>query len=69
MMAGTSHQYSYDGIYGSSDGTTISTSSHHSIRVSGDNQATKEIMEAFFPVLVLIVLEIYSQKMLQFPMA
>jgi hypothetical protein len=50
--------------------TTITTSSHHhSIRVSGDNDETREIMEAFFPVLLLIVLEIYSQKMLQFPMA
>ena len=68
MMAGT-HQYLYDGIYGSSDGTTLSTASHHSITVSGDNDETREIMEAFFPVLLLIVLEIYSQKMLQFPMA
>ncbi len=68
MMAGT--QYSYDGTtYGRSDGTTISTASHHSITVSGDNDETREIMEAFFPVLLLIVLEIYSQKMLHFPMA
>ena len=68
MMAGT--QYSSDGFYGSSDGTISTTSHHHSITVSGDNNdETREIMEAFFPVLLLIVLEIYSQKMLQFPMA
>ena len=59
----------YDGIYGRGDGT-ISTSSHHSITGSGDNNdETREIMEAFFPVLLLIILEIYSQKMLQFPLA
>jgi hypothetical protein len=68
MMAGT-HQYLYDGIYGSSDGTLSTSSPHHSLTVSGDNDETREIMEAFFPVLLLIVLEIYSQKMLQFPMA
>ena len=69
MMAGTSHQYSYDGIYGSTDGTISTASHHHSITVSSDTDETREIMEAFFPVLLLIVLEIYSQKMLQFPMA
>jgi hypothetical protein len=70
MMAAGTHQYSYDGTtYGRSDGTLSTSSPHHSLTVSGDNDETREIMEAFFPVLLLIVLEIYSQKMLQFPMA
>jgi len=48
-----------------------STASHHSEIAAVTNGADmmREFMEAFFPVIVLILLEIYSQQILQFPLA
>ncbi|KAK1743952.1 hypothetical protein QTG54_005549 [Skeletonema marinoi] len=45
--------------------------SHHSEIAAVTNGADmmREFMEAFFPVIVLILLEIYSQQILQFPLA
>mmetsp|Transcript_28330 Transcript_28330/g.41598 ORF Transcript_28330/g.41598 Transcript_28330/m.41598 type:complete len:153 (+) Transcript_28330:42-500(+) len=45
--------------------------SHHSETAAVTNGADtmREFMEAFFPVIVLILLEIYSQQILQFPLA
>ena len=48
-----------------------STASHPSKTVAGhdDNRIVREFMEAFFPVILLVLLEIYSQQILQFPLA
>ena len=59
---------------GSASGRAVSGSHlrHHSTaNVTGKKTGgiIKEIMEAFFPVMILILLEIYSQLMLQFPFA
>mmetsp|Transcript_28793 Transcript_28793/g.48990 ORF Transcript_28793/g.48990 Transcript_28793/m.48990 type:complete len:155 (+) Transcript_28793:47-511(+) len=45
--------------------------SHHSeiAAVTTGADMMREFMEAFFPVIVLILLEIYSQQILQFPLA
>ena len=45
--------------------------SHQSKTGAGHDDVTimREFMEAFFPVLLLILLEIYSQHILQFPLA
>ena len=50
------------------------SASHHSPPAAAAEAATgddmtREIMEAFFPVILLVLLEIYSQQILQFPLA
>jgi len=54
-------------------GGAAMSASHHSTAtataVTGDDDMVKEIMEAFLPVILLILLEIYSQQILQFPLA
>ena len=48
-----------------------STASHPSKTAAGhdDDRIMREFMEAFFPVILLVLLEIYSQQILQFPLA
>mmetsp|Transcript_18969 Transcript_18969/g.28136 ORF Transcript_18969/g.28136 Transcript_18969/m.28136 type:complete len:158 (+) Transcript_18969:31-504(+) len=55
----------------SSRSGVASAASHHSEIAAVTNGADmmREFMEAFFPVIVLILLEIYSQQILQFPLA
>ena len=49
-----------------------STASHQSKMGAGHDESMiimREFMEAFFPVILLVLLEIYSQQILQFPLA
>ena len=47
---------------------SVSTASHPSKMGAGEDMI-REFIEAFFPVILLILLEIYSQQILQFPLA
>lgn len=47
----------------------VLTDSQQSKMVGAGDDIMREFMEAFFPVILLILLEIYSQQILQFPLA
>lgn len=81
MMGVTSQRDGISGGAGSSGGAAVAAAAshhHHSKEAAATTTATTggddmmllgEIMEAFLPVIVLILLEVYSQQILQFPLA